>query len=234
MANVPVDLRKYDLKQPPGHKVAIPRYTLRFPEGVTHAYTLYIGVQHHSSSASKAAAAVQQSIQHTLNLNKPEALDTFRVTEGFDVPNSRVWVAYWTCFEAFNAALEALDLVSLWRIIPSEEDRRSIGLWIEHCTTPLERLETNYSSLEHRPGLAGIEGTERLEHDLTGYWGAARDRIAASAEDQFVYCTGEHAKTAVPKGVGQRVTGRTWENMCHIRTDFPLQKTSEHLMQIAG
>lgn len=174
MVDVPLQSRTYDLKKPPGHKVAVPRWTLKFPPHVTHTHTLYIGVQARTGASPNAAQDLEQKTEKLLRDAKPEALDTFRVTEGFDLPGSRVWVAYWTAAAPFKAALSVLDPSALWRLIPDEKDREAIGIWVEHFTTPLERLETNYARLEHKPGLAAIEGCERPGHELTGYWGAGR------------------------------------------------------------
>lgn len=228
MTNIPETNRKYDLKRPPGHKVAIPRWTLKFPDGVTHTYTLYVGVQCRSAAAEGSAKKVEQRIQTLLESDadgKPEALDTFRVTEGLDIPDTRVWVTYWTARAPFEAAIKAIDLKQIWRSIPDDKNREAIGLWIEHFATPLERLETNYAALHHRPGLAQIKGTEQPSHELTGYWGAGRDRLAASAEDRFEPATtngevngSETKEGKVPKGIGEYVSGTNEDNVCHIRS----------------
>lgn len=170
MVDVPLQNRTHDLKKPPGHKVAVPRWTLKFPPHVTHTHTLYIGAQARTGANPDTVRHLEQKIETLLDDAHPEALDTFRVTEGFDLPGTRVWVAYWTDSGAFRAAVERLDLVALWRGV--EDD--GVGVWVERFTTPLERLETNYARLEHRPGLAGMEGCEMPGHELTGYWGAGR------------------------------------------------------------
>lgn len=170
--------RTYGLKKPPNHHVSVPRWSLKFPDNVTHTYTLYIGLQNRSTAALATAKNLEQTIQEVLQndgTGNPEAFDTFRVTEGFDLPDTRVWTAYFTTSSAFESKIKALDLPALWRRIPANEGREAIGLWVEHFTTPLERLETNYARLEHKPGLAGIAGCEFPGHELTGYWGAGRD-----------------------------------------------------------
>lgn len=181
--------RKYDLKKPPNHKTVVPRWTLKFSDNVTHTYTLCVGVQCRSSEASSAAKDVEETVQKLLGgdaQNRPEALDTFRVTEGFDIVGCRSSVAYWTSSGLFETTLKTLDLRRIWRKIPaSKEDKQSIRLWPEHFITPLERLETNDARLVHVPGLAQIPACEQSSHDLMGYWGAGRDRIPASADDKF-------------------------------------------------
>lgn len=97
MANISEQNRKYDLKKPPGHEVPVPRWTLKFTDDVTHTYTLYVGVQCRETTSSDAATGLERIVQGLLesdeNGSKPEALDTFRVTEGFDIIDCKVWVA---------------------------------------------------------------------------------------------------------------------------------------------
>lgn len=96
--------------------------------------------------------------------------------------------------------LDSLDLANIWQDVGS--DHEQIGLWMEHFTAPIERLETNYARLDHR-------------HDLAAYWGAGRDRIPASPHDQFE--TPKDICTPFDKlrGFGERLTGTNYDNICH-------------------
>ena len=210
------DGRKYPLKRPTAHKVPVPRWTLKLPEDITHIYTLYIGVQSHSEDQS-AIKRAGQSVQEWLDGSSGQAtaVDVFRVTHGFDVVDSKVWVAYWTEPEGFSTKVKSLDLQKLWNHLGS--DKKNVGLWREYFITPIERLETNYASLKHQPGLAQIPGSEFPEHNLTAYWGAGRDRIPAAAYDLFKPPEHTEAPLSTPTGVGERLTGTNYDNMCHIR-----------------
>lgn len=224
--------RKHDLKKPPGHKPSIPRYTLRFPDTVSRIHTLYVGVQCRSqaSAVRETTRELEARIQALLDDGNPEAQETFRVTEGFDQPGTRVWVAYFTSSSsrAVHNVLSLHILEGLWRSILSSEARSEIGLWREHFEVPLERLETNFSALEHRPGLAAVKGAERIGHELTGYWGAGRDRIPASAGDMFEPEEGQGEERTVWEGLGEVVAGECWENMCHIRSSRSLLLPLRH------
>lgn len=208
--------RKYPLKRPSKHQVQVPRWTLNLPEGVTHIYTVYVGVQAHGNR-QPAATKAEQSIREWLDgaSGKPTAVDVFRVTHGFDVVDSKVWIAYWTAPEGFATKVKSLDLTQLWNALGAE--KMDVGLWCEYFITPIERLETNYASLKHQPGLAQVPGSEFPEHNLTAYWGAGRDRIPAAAYDLFKPPKGLEAPSASPEGVGERFTGTNYDNMCHIR-----------------
>ncbi|KAK5173913.1 uncharacterized protein LTR77_002594 [Saxophila tyrrhenica] len=211
------DDRRYPLKRPKGHKVPVPRWTLQMPDGITDTYTFYIGVQSHSkntNAASRAERSIQQWLDHPND--RPTAVDTFRVTNGFDIIDSKVWVAYWTDAERFSSKIQSLNLKQIWDDLGDEKS--STGLWTEHFVTPIDRLETNYASLLHQPGISQVPGSEFPEHNLTAYWGAGRDRLPASATDLFQPPDETTGPREVPKGIGEHLTGTNYDNMCHIRS----------------
>jgi hypothetical protein len=214
MGTIDEDNRRYPLKRPKNHKIPMPRWILRMPDHVSHIYTLYIGVQYHrKASSNESEQQVQKWLDDADGL--PIAVDTFRVTNGFDIVDSKVWVAYWTDVIDFETKLKTLDLKQMWDNLGN--DKASTGLWCEYFRTPIERLETNYASLLHRPGIAQVPGGEFPEHDLTGYWGAGRDRLPGSASDLFLPPDKTPAPQEAPKGFGEQLTGKNYENMCHIR-----------------
>ena len=208
--------RKYPLKRPAAHKVPVPRWTLKLPSEVSHIYTVYVGVQSLEEDKD-ATSKAEQSVQAWLDRDqgKPTAVDIFRVTNGFDLVDSTVWVAYWTEAEGCASKLRDLDLPRFWNDLG--ESKRSVGMWCEYFITPIERLETNYASLKHRPGLAQIPGSEFPEHNLTAYWGAGRDRIPAAAYDLFKPPEDTSSPGTPPQGIGEHISGTNYDNMCHIR-----------------
>jgi hypothetical protein len=138
------------------------------------------------------------------------------VTNGFDLAHAKVWVAYFTIENHFRTTLDNLDLVGIWNELGS--DKSQIGLWIESFSAPVSRLETNYARLDHKPGLSQLPGVEQPSHELTAYWGAGRDRIPASAHDLFPTPEGIPTPAIIPAGLGQRLRGSSYDNMCHIRS----------------
>jgi hypothetical protein len=169
------------LKKPSGHKPPVPRWTLKLPDDVSHVYTLYAGVQCHSTR-TELSKTIEDRIEVILG-GSAAALDVLRVTNGFDLAHAKVWVAYFTIENHFRTTLDNLDLVGIWNELGS--DKSQIGLWIESFSAPVSRLETNYARLDHKPGLSQLPGVEQPSHELTAYWGAGRDRIPASAHDLF-------------------------------------------------
>lgn len=208
--------RKYPLKRPPNHKVPVPRWTLKLPDGVTHIYTLYLGVQAHSQN-SDATKEAERAVRDFLdgNKGKPIAVDVMRVTNGFDLLDSKVWTAYWTDSEEFETKLKALDLKKMWNDLGNIKD--SIGVWSERFITPLERLETNYASLLHQPGISQVPGSEFPAHNLTAYWGAGRDRLPSAKDDLFLPPDGVQPPKTSPRGFKEHLSGSNYNNMCHIR-----------------
>ena len=208
--------RKYPLKRPLEHKVPIPRWTLKLPDDVTHIFTVYIGLQSRDGGRN-AITQAEQSIQDWLGRDerRPTAVDVMRVTDGFDLVDSKVWAAYWTDTQGFTTKLQQLNLTQIWNSLG--DNKRSIGLWCEHFITPIERLETNYASLNHKPGVSQAPGGEFPAHNLTAYWGAGRDRIPASAYDLFAPPEDAAPPMGKPTGIGEHLTGTNYDNMCHIR-----------------
>ncbi|KAF9889615.1 hypothetical protein FE257_007123 [Aspergillus nanangensis] len=218
--------RKYPLARPPGHKPPVQRWRLEYPEDTPAVHTAYVGVQRHDDSHDTRAAfaiAVEEvekwvastQVEHTGG-SKGEA---FRVLDGDDTAHDSVlWVCYWPDMAAYQVAMDRLQLTTIYHMCPGAT---SIGLYCERFTTPISRLETNYSGLDYLPGVARLPGPNPTEHTLTAYWGAARDRIPSAAQDAFSRATPEATQppVAVPSGLGQRLVGRNpYDNLVHIRS----------------
>ncbi|KAM0420653.1 hypothetical protein ACHAPT_011569, partial [Fusarium lateritium] len=124
---------------------------------------------------------------------------------------------YWLEESKYKHSMEKLSLPSIYSGL-STPGRASIGIWREAFATEVPRLETNYSGLDYLPGLARLPGTTFPEHEFSAYWGAARDRIPASAYDLFPQSAETAPPTTVPRGIGQHLTGTNTENIAHIRS----------------
>ncbi|KAG5989115.1 hypothetical protein E4U54_004434 [Claviceps lovelessii] len=244
--------RTHPLRQPPNHQAPVPRWQLVLPEGVTRIFTAYIGIQPrgpgpgpgpvragpqsvdadaHVDGDMAARTALQKTSDkiiawlQTPSGHAPQAAERFRVEQGDDVEGGAVWVCYWDDEARGRRALRELDLWSVYGRDLSEEEQQAIGLWSESFPTEAARLETNYSGADYRPGVAGLPGTRTEGHRMTAYWGAARDRIPASAEDLF-----EEADAAAPLRVADtphgsergsstvRIVATNPDNTVHIRS----------------
>ncbi|KFG82969.1 putative phenylacetaldoxime dehydratase family protein [Metarhizium anisopliae] len=212
--------RTYPLRQPPNHKPPIPRWQLVWGDNISRVFTAYIGIQPLGAPKAAVDKAVKdiQSWLHEPSAFKPQAFETFGVINGDDTRDSRVWACYWDNEAHGKEGLQRLNLPSIYSALSTSEPS-AIGLWSESFATPVSRLETNYTGLDYLPGIAKLPGTTTEQHDLTAYWGAARDRIPDSAHDLFEK---EDALDAKPEFVqdptGKRLVGTNYNNMVHIRS----------------
>ncbi|KAF6802799.1 phenylacetaldoxime dehydratase family [Colletotrichum musicola] len=216
--------RTYPLRQPKNHKPPIPRWQLVLGENVDRVFTAYVGSQTHTNSKEGVATveAVIATIKSRIDTDErdgPLADEQFNHLEGDDDPGTIVWVFYWNNEAKARSCLARLDLAFVYsNLSPSQQIQ--IGLWCEAFSTPVSRLETNYSGLDYLPGLARLPGTDTAEHNLSAYWGAARDRIPESAHDLFeqVDAAKETRPGTPPRGLGQHLIGTNYDNMVHIRS----------------
>lgn len=214
-------VRLYPLRKPKNHRLPVPRYTLSLPSKVERIYTTYVGVQQHIDDADSLSAKTGacRDIQSWLTSStSPSCFESFTLIDGREAPGTTIWVGYWTDGTRHAAALESLNLRSVFARHPAQH-RASLGLWHESFATDVSRLETNYSGLDYLPGLGQIPDSSAAEHDLATYWGAARDRIPDSARDLFPRPPGASSRPATePRGRGQVLSGTSHANLVHIRS----------------
>lgn len=213
-------MRTYPLRKPKNHRLPIPRWHLALATTVTHVFTTYIGVQSRSYDEATTQTRTQFSsaIKNWLMSDSgPAASESFTMIGGAEGPDSSVWVCYWLDRAKYHQSFEDFPLAKLFSGL-GETGRSSIGVWRESFTTAIPRLETNYSGLDYLPGLARLPGAGTTEHNLSAYWGAARDRIPDSAHDLFPKSAYAKPIAGVPKGLGQHLVGTNPHNLAHIRS----------------
>ncbi|KAL4890269.1 hem-containing dehydratase protein [Aspergillus ambiguus] len=212
--------RIYPLAKPEGHKPPVQRWRLVYPDAL-NVHTAYVGIQRHEDAASSrdvfrtAVAAVESWIKSISSLDRSRSTETFRFLDGDDTPNTMVFVCYWENVADYQEDLRQLSLMDIYAKAPH------IGIWCERFTTPIMRLETNYSGIDYLPGLARLSKGTPTEHTLTAYWGAARDRIPSSGHDAFAPERSERTRCPhkPPRGLGQRLFGyNPYDNFVHIRS----------------
>ncbi|KAH8728555.1 heme-containing dehydratase protein [Phaeosphaeriaceae sp. PMI808] len=213
-------IRLYPFRKPKDHHVPIPRWRLSLPQDINKVYTTYIGVQQHSDSEATEQTTLQaiHVIQEWLTKSDgPSAFETF-TQFGHDGANSvAVWVCYWTDVAKSSSSLEKISLSTIYSNLPAC-GQASVGLWQESFATSVSRLETNYSGIDYLPGLARVRGVTTAEHDLSAYWGAARDRIPDSSHDLFPHAVESARIDKNPRGLGEYLVGTNAANLVHIRS----------------
>ncbi|KAH7090819.1 heme-containing dehydratase protein [Paraphoma chrysanthemicola] len=211
--------RTYPFHKPKNHRVPIPRWTLLLPGHVTHVYTTYIGIHQHDDEqeTTESVRSAISTIQAWLaNSNGPATFESFTQNDDLAAKDVAVWICYWSDGSQRDASLKNLSLSSIHQNLPPS--RCSVGLWQESFRTEVSRLETNYSGLDYLPGLARLPGASTVEHTLSAYWGAARDRIPDSAHDLFPRAADSQRPETRPGGLGQHLIGTNHANLVHIRS----------------
>lgn len=128
-----------------------------------------------------------------------------------------VFVCYWDSQEQQVFFATNIDLRNIYDNLP-DHLRPSASFWVETFGVPVSRLETNYSGLDYLPGFARLPKTHTEEHTLTAYWGAARDRLGASAHDLFEAQDEPQFSIHDFDGEGIHIVAYNADNMVHIRT----------------
>lgn len=178
-----------------------------------------------SQKSAEAINRAKSGIQTWLDSQQkdgsgPQAVETFHTLRGDDEPGSLIWVCYWDSEERGRKSLQNFSLSRLHASL-GEQYQQLVGIWRETFSTPVARIETNYTGLDYLPGLGQLPGTTTAAHNMTAYWGAARDRIPDSAHDLFEKPEAEaetSAPNVTPTGLAQHLTGTNYENMVHIRS----------------
>lgn len=216
--------RTYPLKKPDGHVPPVPRWQLIFGDGINAVHIAYIGFQRHSGAAAveQAASQIIDTISQYIAGGDaaPLTSEVFVVIDGNDIKDSLIWVCYWTDETSYKHGLTQLSPSSLHASLPPDA-RTHIGIWLETFTLPPARLETNYTGLDYLPGLGRLPSTSTEPHDITAYWGAARDRIPASAHDLFPGGDdpqSSSSSSSLADGRGKRLVGTNANNLVHIRS----------------
>ncbi|EAU29290.1 conserved hypothetical protein [Aspergillus terreus NIH2624] len=216
--------RIYPLARPEGHKPPVQRWRLVYPDAATPVHTAYIGIQQHDDSAAgqdafrTAADVVREFVKSMSCQDQSRVTETFRFLDGDDCKNAIIHVCYWEDARSYEEDLSRLRPMDIYTRV---QRAPGIGIWCERFTTPISRLETNYSGIDYLPGLAQLSQGQPTEHTLTAYWGAARDRIPSSGHDAFPR---DHPESAtyppqIPRGLGQRLFGcNPYDNLVHIRS----------------
>jgi len=218
--------RTYPLQRPDGHQPPVPRWHLRFDDDGpdVRCSVAYVGVQlhrdaHDASSADRLSEALGQIRERVMSNASGCVYEDFETMDWNEADIRRVMVCYWNDTEQYKQFLSRFNLPAVHESLPKDV-RSSVGLWLETFSVPVSRLETNYSGLDYLPGVARLPGTRTEEHTLTAYWGAARDRLDASAHDVFEGQKDDGLfKTRVVANDGpSHVIAENSNNIVHIRT----------------
>lgn len=165
------DLEPRPRRAPPGHWPDFTTYYLRYPAGLREVVRVVFG-----ASGPSAAAFVDRLIAALHGADGPMSIERGRVLVPRD-PATQVVFAYWDDAEAHRR------WVADWAG-PGVEC--GVAWWCETAELPLTHTETHFGVRVRQTGLGRIAGTEHEFCPMVGYWGSARDRIPASADDDLL------------------------------------------------
>lgn len=171
--------RVYPMRKPAGHKPAIQRYSARFGSGPVPLGIQFLGMQAHEPDALTRVRLWERVSEGFAGEYAPARYDFARYVDTSGCENL-VAAAYWTEPGALQAWRSRPDVASWWS--NSAHVDAAYGLWREAFEVPVDRAETNL----FRDCLGGLGAcpAARIEPmEESGYFGAARDRMPASAYD---------------------------------------------------
>ncbi|KAM0456338.1 hypothetical protein ACHAPV_007280 [Trichoderma viride] len=234
-SQIQTENRELPLNQPNNWQVKFPRYMTELPKDVNDVSIAYIGIQprHEENPAKgihtelhahvtsaiqrKVAAKIEDWVRQGSGELAPILWEKMYVEAGYDLPDTEIYICYWTDKDVAVAATKSLNLQQLYKSLSSSE-QEVVALWRESLSIPKPRIETVYSGNDYQPGIASIPGAAQVGHKFTGYWGAARDRLPASSHDLFE----PEYKLATPNfekdTKGRVIEGENKVSVAHIRS----------------
>lgn len=197
--------------RPPGHQPRYPAWTVRFGEDVPELVFAQYGVQTADGSDDRSAGpAVAAAAARFEGPDAPVHLDR-AVHRDAHGARDDVLMAYWTDPGSHRRWEERT--AAWWSGLDADGP---VGHWREVARIPTSHLETLHSGEHHDNGTSHLLPMEVT--DVHDYWGAARDRIPASAKEPLAgelstFIPGTEAETR-----GRRVGVRPPGEVCLIRT----------------
>jgi len=171
--------RVFEMKKPAGHTPVIQRYSSQVEEDVAMISVAVLGLQEKVAGQYNPQTFLDCLDAAFGNAGKPDHFDvaTFTDDQGY---HGSMAVCYWLSEESLAAWSEKFDL--WWGA--HDPSTLTYGLWFESFSVPPPYRETN-AFKEYVRGLSACPRSKMEPMDESGYWGAARDRFAASAYDGF-------------------------------------------------
>jgi hypothetical protein len=227
---------------PEGHKCTVKAYTASIPDVQEVLIYGQFGVQERPLDGQQFSdptvwpiKTVEPSISKTLaNMrqwfslpNGPKHLDC-----GVFIDNqgARNWVflAYWLEPAKYQAWCQNPEVNSAWLDNSVENLEDNVGYWKEVSVILTNQMETIQQAHREHASMRFFAPEETEVHQ---YWGAARDRIPASATDKFDSPLG----TTLPERkhvdtLGKNIKVKLPKNICHVRSAQDLMLANESHM----
>ncbi|MFT4581929.1 MAG: aldoxime dehydratase [Gammaproteobacteria bacterium] len=185
-----------------------PGRIVRFPDGSEKLVIALFGAQ--GQDKSERLEFIENCTRLAALNHGPARIERGECVDSSGVPTSLL-IAYWSDIEGSKAWQESDEFTRFWGKLPILGDT---GFFVERITIPQERF--NYAAgTEDKHGSAAVFPLEPCS--TFGYWGAYRDRLPASATDQFESRIATVSITDNKQTRGQRLSVKIPDNLCYIR-----------------
>lgn len=187
-------------------------WNLDWPDGVIAVQFAQFGAQ--AKSPAQAAEALE-AYRPLFSLDDGPVELNRGAFEDAESYSNALFVAYWMDMASYDRWAQHDAVQTFWSQLPIDGE---VGYWMETARAPTERIDTLYTPddpvVNEQPGVAqhGKMGVCPAH----GYWGAARDRIPASKEDDFAPQLTGYQPTE-QKTLGQRISVSVPANVCIAR-----------------
>ena len=215
--------RAAPVHQPEGFKAEYDAFEPRFAAGVDNLMLAMFGIENRGGDASD----IRRRLLSTLGGPQgPDVLEHGGVHEGYG-PSGEIWFAYWrgpAAYDRWTAQSGIEELFADAALLDGP-----LGLWREYGLLSLDHHETSGSRPDDLTGIATIADAVAIT-EIHGYWGSARDRLVAAAEDPL-----DAELNLVPKDRGLRTLGVRLRvspphNICLIRTSQDVNRAGPEQM----
>ena len=192
--------------RPPGHTPAAPAWTAAsLPEATVYSMLFARG-----PDTTTATAALREAL--IAGNDTPSHLERARIDE--DDGHSSVFLGYWDDVTT-HARWHGRTDVAAALALP--------GVLEESATIGADRWETLHSTSEETPGVRNLSPVEPT--DVHEYWGAARDRIPASAQSDLASAPAE----PLPANLCLIRSGQIWQHCDENERHIYFQDVAPHL-----
>lgn len=187
--------------------------TTIFPSDMTDFVFAQIGIQFRTNDQpTQFIQLIQESFQ------LPNGPDHYDIATDIDTEQytNHLFMVYWKYPEKYAAWLSQPGVQTWWT--GNQIDKESkYGLFTEVATIPVTHFETIHAKENNDSGVTNFTSLERTK--VHAYWGAMRDRIQASANDELGSNFGENLPNKQEKETfGKRLKVVAPGNICLIRT----------------
>lgn len=213
------------VNRPAGFAPTYAAFEPRFAAGTDDLVVAIFGIENRGGDAGPLRRRLLGAL---MRADGPVTIEHGVVRAGYGPP-SEVWFAYWRDIAAHARWSTASGIDALFDDASLLEG--TLGLWREQGLISLDHNETSHSRADDLTGIATLADAVATT-DIHGYWGSARDRLAAAAGDPLA----SELATVPPAPdpgmtLGRRLRVVAPNNVCLIRSSQDLTRTNQEQLR---